>query len=316
MIGPDLPWTRMRQPDQTTCGPSSLVAARMLLDRSYADEVREAESDRFAADVISTHRRATRAIDVAGRLQVPWPRALGTPPWAVARELSAMSGPDQPARKYGWHIALFRPGKAFARAEAGVDEDQPVALYVGNAWAPRHVVLAVGRAEHDAPHQSALWVYDPARGARLEVTRAAAASRGLTFGRWDRLWFVVSSSAASAAYSRLDHIADEREPLVERQERRLHRVHGEPLQVADPVAEGLDKGAHLLAHRGAAHQPVVGVDGHPEAEPGEQPDRVLGDRVRGTGLHVGVRAHLERDPHVPDVRRQPAELDGAVARRR
>ena len=34
--------------------------------------------------------------------------------------------------------------------------------------------------------------------------------------------------------------------------------------------------------------------------------------VRGAGLHVGVRAHLERDPHVPDVRRQPAELDGAV----
>jgi hypothetical protein len=52
---------------------------------------------------------------------------------------------------------------------------------------PRHVVLAVGRATDDA-----LWVYDPARGARVEVTRAAAGSRGLAFGRWDRLWFDVS----------------------------------------------------------------------------------------------------------------------------
>ena len=186
MTGPDLPWARMRQPDQRSCGPSSVVAARMLLDRSYADAVRDAQDDRFAADVLSTHRRATSAI-VAGRLQVPWPRALGTPPWAVARELSALSGPDRPARRYGWHLALFRPGAAFDRAAAALDADRPVGLYVGNAWSPRHVVLAVARAGDDS-----LWVYDPARGARLEVTRGAVESRGLTFGRWDRLWFDVS----------------------------------------------------------------------------------------------------------------------------
>ena len=192
MTGPDLPWARMRQPDQRTCGPSTLVAARMMLDRSYADALGAAQDDRFAADVLATHRRATRAIDVAGRLQVPWPRALGTPPWAVARELSAVSGPGLPARRYGWHVALFRRGRAFDRVAAAVDEGRPVGLYVGNAWSPRHVVLAVGRAETDAPDQSALWVYDPARGARVELTRAAVERRGLPFGRWGRLWFVVS----------------------------------------------------------------------------------------------------------------------------
>jgi hypothetical protein len=182
----DLPWARMRQPDQRSCGPSAVVAARMLLDRSYADAVRDARDDRFAADVLSTHRRATSAI-AAGRLQVPWPRAFGTPPWAVARELSAVSGPGVPARRYGWRLALLRPGTAFDRAAAAVDAGRPVGLYVGSAWLPRHVVLAVGRAADDA-----LWVYDPARGARVEVTRASVESRALTFGRWGRLWFDVS----------------------------------------------------------------------------------------------------------------------------
>jgi hypothetical protein len=171
----------MKQPDQRSCGPSAVVAARMLLDPAYAEEVRAAPDDRFAADVLSTHRRATSAV-VAGRLQVPWPRALGTPPWAVARELSAVSG-----TRYRSRLALLGPLGAFDRAAAAVEAGRPAGLYVGNAWLPRHVVLAVGRATDDA-----LWVYDPARGARVEVTRAAAGSRGLAFGRWDRLWFDVS----------------------------------------------------------------------------------------------------------------------------
>jgi hypothetical protein len=186
MTGPDLPWNRMRQPDQTTCGPSSVVAARMMLDRSYAEAIRGSH-DRFAAEALTTHRRATRAIDVAGRLQVPWPQSLGTPPWAVARELSVLSGPDLPARRYGWRLALFGRSRAFDRVMGGVDEGRPVALYVGNRWAPRHVVLAVGR-----PADDVLWVYDPARGARVEVTRTMVEKRALTFGRWDRLWFVVT----------------------------------------------------------------------------------------------------------------------------
>ena len=34
--------------------------------------------------------------------------------------------------------------------------------------------------------------------------------------------------------------------------------------------------------------------------------------VGGAGLHVGGRAHLQRDPLVADVRREPAELGRAV----
>ena len=39
---------------------------------------------------------------------------------------------------------------------------------------------------------------------------------------------------------------------------------------------------------------------------------MLGDRRGGPGLDVGGRAHLERDPLVADVRREPAELDAPV----
>jgi hypothetical protein len=182
----DLPWSRMRQPDQRSCGPSSLVAARMLLDPSYAEAVRAGGADRFGADVLSTHRRATGAV-LAGRLQVPWPRALGTPPWAIARELSAASAARFPGTRYRWRVTLHDPAAAFERAAAATEAGRPVGLYVGNAWLPRHVVLAVARAGEDA-----LWVYDPARGARVQVTRAAMESRSLTFGRWNRLWFDVS----------------------------------------------------------------------------------------------------------------------------
>ena len=38
------------------------------------------------------HRRLTSLSDTAGGWQVPWPRALGTPPWAVARELGLLTG--------------------------------------------------------------------------------------------------------------------------------------------------------------------------------------------------------------------------------
>jgi hypothetical protein len=44
----------------------------------------------------------------------------------------------------------------------------------------------------------------------------------------------------------------------------------------------------------------------------EQADRVLGDRRRGPGLQVRRGAHLQRDPLVTHVRRQPAERDRPV----
>lgn len=138
------------QPDARSCGPSALVAARTVLDghRPAAEE--------FAAEVLALHRRVT---SVAGA-GLPWPRALGTPPWGAARQLSDWTGTRHRTRVVRWRHAT---PEALARPE-------PVLVYVGSRWLPRHVLLvAQGR------------VYDPARG-----TVAPAYD-----GRWRTTWLVV-----------------------------------------------------------------------------------------------------------------------------
>ena len=79
---------RLVQPDRVSCGATCLVVARMIEDHAYGEYIGAAPSvaDRFRAEVLAMHRRVTAPAD-GGRLQVPWPRALGTPPWAVARQL-------------------------------------------------------------------------------------------------------------------------------------------------------------------------------------------------------------------------------------
>lgn len=171
----------LRQPDRRSCGAGTVVAARMLAEPGYAADMTPA---RFAREVLVAHRGLTGAADAAGRLQLPWPRALGTPPWAVGRALSVLSWPGAAAARYVTRLALLRPGRAFDRVGTAVRSGRPVALYVGNRWAPRHVVLAVA-----APGD--LRVYDPSSGRVVEVSRAAVVHGRLGLARWDRLWFVV-----------------------------------------------------------------------------------------------------------------------------
>ena len=157
MIAPDgLPWGRLRQPDQLSCGASALVVARMLADEVYAERV----LPRFGEEVLATHR------EVVGW----WPRVLGTPPWALLRHLP------------GRHRLVARP--SFDRVLAAAAHD-PVAVYVGNRVLPRHVVLVVAAAPDT-------WVvYDPARGGLVTVDREQHAEDRLPFGRWHRTWWAL-----------------------------------------------------------------------------------------------------------------------------
>ncbi len=167
-------WT---QPDQRSCGPSSLVAAHLLLDPVYAATL---DRDGFARSVLGLHRTLT-APSAFGRAQLPWPRALGTPPWAVARAMSAYAGLPYRTRVVRWGSRAA----AFSAVHAAVSAGRPCPLYVGDAI-PRHVVLAV------APTAQGVQVYDPARGALVELTRGSFLTGRLTvFRRWVRPWFVV-----------------------------------------------------------------------------------------------------------------------------
>lgn len=183
---------RLVQPDARSCGPACLVVARGLVDEGYAELLTQgrhpttghglvgAVADRFAQETLAMHRRVTGLVDVRGRLQLPWPRALGTPPWAVARQLSAGGTPYvvRPAR---WG----REG-AFARLRAAVSAGTPAAVYAGDRWLPRHVVLAV-RPEGE----TGLWCYDPGLGGERMLTRAGFVAGALELGRWATPWFVV-----------------------------------------------------------------------------------------------------------------------------
>src|SRR5690242_506736 len=110
-----------KQPDQRSCGATCLVVARALLDDAYAARIEEPK--RFREEVLAMHRRTTSLANVRGHLQVPWPRALGTPPWALATQLEWTARRDYdvvPTRQGGRHHAFDRLLAA----------DVPAAIYV------------------------------------------------------------------------------------------------------------------------------------------------------------------------------------------
>ena len=153
----------LKQPDQRSCGAASMRMARLLstgLSTTTVD---------FRSDVLALHRRLTSAHDARHRLQVPWLRALGTPPWAVARELSDIVG--VPCRT----SLTMRAGRARAALR---DRRSVAALFVGNRWLPRHVVLVLPGTP--------LRCYEPASGRVLPVDLP-----GLQLAGWRRPWLVV-----------------------------------------------------------------------------------------------------------------------------
>lgn len=169
---------QLRQPDQRSCGPSCLVVARMRLEPAYAAEV----LPRFGAEVLATHRRVTGTRPAEGAVQLPWPRALGTPPWAVAHEMGRITG-----TRYSWRLARWDREAAYERVLAGLGEGLAVPLFVGSRLLPRHVVLAT-----DEEEAGAVVFYNPATGRLREVSREDIVAGTLGLGSWDVPWFTVT----------------------------------------------------------------------------------------------------------------------------
>jgi hypothetical protein len=199
----------LAQPDQRSCGATALVVARMLLDRDYADllvlgrhpatgfAVPGSLASRFRDEVLTMHRRVTGPVDATGRLQLPWPRALGTPPWAVARQLSATAGSGLPRASHTVVAARADRGALFDRIVAALAQGRPVPVYVGSRWLPRHVVLFLGGTPAGAAWAGTerdVRCYDPARGRVVDVDREAFVGGRLGLGRWRQVWFAVLPS--------------------------------------------------------------------------------------------------------------------------
>ncbi len=144
----------LRQPDARSCGAASLVMARATCDPSYGAAL--VVGDTFRDEVLTLHRRLTSVRDRTGRLQVPWPRALGTPPWAAVRELGTVTGHD-----HVLHVARWSRAAAYRRLAVSGG-----ALYVGSGSLPRHVVLVLPPGVADPPQHDpdALACYQPSVG--------------------------------------------------------------------------------------------------------------------------------------------------------
>jgi len=161
---------RLVQCDGTTCGPTVVVATRMIADPAYAHHIATAPPASFAA----AQRRVQRAANVV------WPRAFGVTPPGVVRTLNVHSGAL--GARYGWRpVDPQRPHRvraALAVAAASVDAGWPVPLLVGR-WEPRHWVLVVGTDKPDT-----LLCYEPTNGNIAAVTvedLAAGRAQGLGY---------------------------------------------------------------------------------------------------------------------------------------
>ena len=170
---------RLSQPDRRTCGPSVLVLARMLNHAAYAEQVLAAAS--FRDEVRALHRRANALVD--GRPQLPWPRALGTTPWAVVRLMNRGFGLT--GARYRAHSVARRRETTYVTVAHAVRGGHVVPVYLGSRWLPRHVVLAVS---HD---EAGLHVYDPASGRVVPMPAAGFTTGTLGIAGWSRPWFAV-----------------------------------------------------------------------------------------------------------------------------
>jgi hypothetical protein len=151
--------------------------ARRLVNPRYAGLV--GDQDTFAHEAATLHRRLTSLADTAGGWQVPGPRALGTPPWAVARELRLLTGVPYTVRVVRLRRRPWSPLERVAPA-------RPAAVFVGDRWLPRHVVLVTDVAAR------ATRTYEPASGLDLRVPRERWEGGDLRLAGWDRPWLVVA----------------------------------------------------------------------------------------------------------------------------
>lgn len=163
---------RLPQPDPTTCGSSVVVVARLMRDPSYAARVLGSPDPHaaFVAEVMSMHARVRRI----------WPRGLGTTPWAMARALRQVTGLRYVVR---W-VSPSRRLSAWRELHSLVSAGDLVAVYVGNRWSPRHVVLA-HRAAPDV-----VGAYEPGQGRTRRATVDMFVEGRLRWG-WRLPWALV-----------------------------------------------------------------------------------------------------------------------------
>lgn len=197
-----------RQQSPTTCGSACLTIARMLVDPDFAAWILTGAGPqvgtvsgtdaaaRFAAYERVVHRRTNGLNAGGGRINLPWPRALGTPPWGAKKELEF--GAARRGTRYD--IEVLRPhGRSALDGHYGrlldlVADGEPALLYVGDAFLPRHVCLILpDRGDGN------LEVYEPSAGVVKELEREEFVGNSLGLGGWNVSWISVQPTGLRRA---------------------------------------------------------------------------------------------------------------------
>ncbi len=182
-VGMDLP----RQASPVTCGAASLVVAQRLLEQMplpAADDPVETED--FQGAEFARFGRTNNPWE-ARALRMPWPMALGTPPWGALAELRQIVRTERAGRpRYGLEMVRRDGAAGLGAALQSVEVDQPALLYVGTRWMPRHVCVLAEDA------QGRLALYDPAAGSVVEADLDALAAGEQAVAGWRQPWVVIA----------------------------------------------------------------------------------------------------------------------------
>ena len=188
------------QQSPVTCGSACLTVARMLVDPLFARWVEtgrprlpgapegSSPGERFAAYERVVMSRTNALAWRSGRLDLPWPHALGTPPWGARTELER--GASRLGTRYT--VEVLRPDSegalrsGYDRLVDVVADGEPGLLYIGNRLSPRHVVLVL-----PGDGDRIVDVYDPATGQVRVLRRDEVVQRRLRIAGWDVPWMAV-----------------------------------------------------------------------------------------------------------------------------
>lgn len=192
------------QQSSVSCGAACLTVARMMIDPAFTAWITEgvagpgiATDPRRPNERFAEHERAvlarTNGVRPRGLTwQVPWPTALGTPPWGALGELE--HGAAAPGTHYQIGVLRGLTGRRLREGVehvlARVEPGAPALLYVGNELLPRHVVLAF--ADEQRPQ---VRLYDPGDG-RAGLPGLTALERGqFAMSGWSTPWLAVYPKA-------------------------------------------------------------------------------------------------------------------------
>ncbi|WP_345206330.1 hypothetical protein [Fodinibacter luteus] len=155
--------------------------------------------ERFAAYERVVMRRTNGLFAGEHRLNLPWPRRLGTPPWGALRELEY--GAARLGTQYTLDVLRVDGEEdlvgSFDTLVDVVAEGEPALLYVGNELTPRHVVLVL-----PGDGDRMLDVYDPGNGRVTHLRRDAMVERRLALSGWDVPWIAVRPTGLRSVRSR------------------------------------------------------------------------------------------------------------------